>query len=87
MSDFELVRDKITCIVTDNGSNFVKAFKEYGIDYQTEDEISESEEEIDLLDREEFVSQILLPSHQRCASHTLSLVATTDLNNVGFVYY
>lgn len=78
---YEIVREKITCIVTDNGSNFVKAFKEYGvIMQQTEDE--EQDEDVIAENMEPLMSSGLLPSHQRCASHTLSLVATTDLNKV-----
>jgi len=31
---FSLLREQIVSIVTDNGSNFVKAFKEFGYDIQ-----------------------------------------------------
>lgn len=34
--DFGLDTDKVVGTVTDNGTNFVKAFKEFGVDSQTE---------------------------------------------------
>jgi hypothetical protein len=88
---------KIVKAVTDNGSNFVKAFKEYGIqgtedtedcDIIEDDEIEEDDG--DMLMLEECLTQtdelqedqvIVLPAHQRCASHTLSLVCTVDANS------
>lgn len=83
------INGKISAVSTDNGSNFVKAFKDYGLNsiaIETEEE-DENENKNDLshedlfnlLDEEAFTS---LPTHVRCASHTLSLVATTDLENV-----
>uniref|UniRef100_A0A3P8NPQ8 BED-type domain-containing protein n=1 Tax=Astatotilapia calliptera TaxID=8154 RepID=A0A3P8NPQ8_ASTCA len=77
---------KITSTVTDNGSNFVKAFKVYQPAPESDD--SESEE-----DGVTFVSigdvlqnaaddadyAISLPPHQRCASHTMNLISCTDV--------
>lgn len=61
--------------VTDNGSNFVKAFKEYGIDIQSQnEEISQ-----DVIPP--FEETGVLPPHIRCCSHTLSLIATVDIAN------
>ena len=90
--------DKVVCCVTDNGSNFVKAFKEFHVDVPNEgSESSDGEESEDSYDQQQVdlfnliasqsqvenhadVSQeqdddpIVLPPHQRCASHTLNLV-------------
>uniref|UniRef100_A0A3B4HCG3 HAT C-terminal dimerisation domain-containing protein n=1 Tax=Pundamilia nyererei TaxID=303518 RepID=A0A3B4HCG3_9CICH len=77
---------KITSTVTDNGSNFVKAFKVYQPPPESDD--SESEE-----DEVTFVSignvlqngagdaddAISLSPHQRCASHTMNLISCTDV--------
>lgn len=32
------IQNKITCVVTDNGSNFIKAFRVYGINDDEDDE-------------------------------------------------
>lgn len=37
-TEFDLDTQKVVGTVTDNGSNFVKAFKEFGIDSQSEGE-------------------------------------------------
>lgn len=63
----------IVLSVTDNGSNFVKAFKEYGVDNASEMEDDDGH------DISEFQNKICLPKHHRCSSHTLSLLATSDL--------
>ncbi|ODM88386.1 putative AC transposase, partial [Orchesella cincta] len=72
------IQDSVSSIVTDNGSNFVKAFKDYGL----EEIMRPGEEEVELVGGIEFdpeAADLRLPSHIRCASHTISLVATTDL--------
>lgn len=117
--EFGLSPSKVIATVTDNGANFVKAFKEFSvqvefgvlqIDTDTPDDIggsnavaetessasanpnegngdhaSETVEFVDIYDV--LNSQpssncndpvIVLPTHERCCSHTLSLVATTD---------
>lgn len=77
---FQLQKEKITAIVTDNGANFVKAFKEYGTPLDTDEDDDEIErEEISSLAFDLLPS---LPTHVRCASHTLSLCATTDIEKV-----
>lgn len=94
--EFGINANKITCCVTDNGSNFVKAFKEFqveliennddmdendaveGIDMNDLLESSQSTEESSMLEideeSDEDVDAIILPRHQKCASHTLNLV-------------
>lgn len=101
LKEYGIPVEKITCCVTDNGSNFVKAFKEFQVEVAT-DEQSDDEElgddenqtdvvRIDLCDLiteasacnqsdeqlhmdDEADDPIVLPAHQRCASHTLNLV-------------
>ncbi|XP_063380400.1 uncharacterized protein LOC134667023 [Cydia fagiglandana] len=96
-SDFRLAHDQMISTTTDNGSNFVKAFREFGIvDYVPDfsgpedtmelDNFSASDtlyEEVLLVNNSEELEtrELYLPRHLRCASHTLSLLATTDLNN------
>uniref|UniRef100_A0A3Q3FBP4 HAT C-terminal dimerisation domain-containing protein n=1 Tax=Labrus bergylta TaxID=56723 RepID=A0A3Q3FBP4_9LABR len=84
------ISHKITTTVTDNGSNFVKAFKRYQPVEQ--DDSDDDEDEVaftnisDALqtpvvfddDGNEVV--ITLLPHQRCASHTLNLVSCTDVD-------
>jgi len=68
---------KVTATVTDNASNFVKAFKEFE-QCNSGDEL-EDPEEVTFTDVDQAVSsdsarQFSLPPHLRCASHTLNLV-------------
>ena len=88
--EYDLSVDKITCCVTDNGSNFVKAFKEFEVEVTLAPDSGDEEctetvddiEQIDVhdlmesqqLDEESVEDVIVLPRHQRCASHTLNLV-------------
>ncbi|CAG9832006.1 unnamed protein product [Diabrotica balteata] len=86
---FGLTENKIVGTVTDNGSNFVKAFKVFGEKNEEDDdeEIDEEENELQILHLEvdegkELEDQdIQLPKHMRCATHTLNLIATTDYKN------
>ena len=95
---------KVTDTITDNGSNFVKAFKTFSITdsaststeaVQEEDCPKEShpdEEEAifedvhDTLtldpDNMDDLTQVEydLPAHERCAAHTMNLVASSDIN-------
>lgn len=75
---------KGTC---DNGSNFLKAFREFSVEINSEDDLGEDINEDD--DDYEFESieelfnsvptdelSIELPPCHRCSSHTLNLVCT-----------
>lgn len=96
-NDFGLVPKKIVATVSDNGSNFVKAFQEFNVDavqVGTNDvegaNDGEGNADDDVLDfvhltdsditepTDQSPTLVALPRHVRCASHTLSLVATTD---------
>ncbi|XDV25427.1 hypothetical protein PO909_029347, partial [Leuciscus waleckii] len=78
------IRDKIVRKTTDNGSNFLKAFRIYGIKREgDEEEIQEDDEVVNFQE----VASVLdvgdgfeyhLPKHQRCACHLLNLVSTVD---------
>uniref|UniRef100_A0A8C2E9F5 BED-type domain-containing protein n=1 Tax=Cyprinus carpio TaxID=7962 RepID=A0A8C2E9F5_CYPCA len=85
--------EKVTATVTDNGSNFVKAFREYepkpaaaAAASDSEDEGSGEDEEVSFTDVQEVFSteqedpgHFTLPPHLRCASHTLNLISTVDI--------
>ncbi|CAI5682826.1 unnamed protein product [Oreochromis niloticus] len=80
------IQGKVSATVTDNGSNFVKAFNEYG-DSETEDGLEDTDDvQFDdvttVLEEEQEHEELnfFLPPHQRCAAHTLNLIATTDLD-------
>lgn len=88
--EYNLPVDKITCCVTDNGSNFVKAFKEFEVELTLapdsgDEEDTETVDDIQQIDVHDLMQSqqsddesaediIVLPRHQRCASHTLNLV-------------
>lgn len=78
------ITHKITATITDNGSNFVKAFKKYQAvedEAEVEDEVTFTDINDALQNSEEDVEdEIILPPHQRCASHTLNLVSCTDID-------
>ena len=83
------IRQKVCKTTTDSGSNFVKAFSVFGAngDATDADTLSDIDRCIgagvefadagDLLASDDF-SEYSLPSHQRCACHSLNLVSTTD---------
>lgn len=81
------ITHKITATVTDNGSNFVKAFKLYQPVVDSDSEDGEDDTPFTdvnaVLHSEESQDgdgvMITLPPHHRCASHTLSLISCTDV--------
>lgn len=88
---------KIVATVTDNASNFVKAFREFGsnameiaecsdtepVNEESEDNASNTDE--DNSDPEAIyfreLSNLSLSKHIRCGSHTLNLIASSDATN------
>ena len=93
---------KVVGTITDNGSNFVKAFSLYSVsslspsefvEAFTVQERSDVEDDVYVLedvhgllqandDSTEDLTQVQyeLPPHQRCATHTLNLVASNDID-------
>ncbi|KAL4097877.1 hypothetical protein QTP88_022580 [Uroleucon formosanum] len=89
INEFHL-QNKITLIVTDNASNFVKAFKIFNENSEITEILSKEDENeevvrsveiFDILDNVivENLDCLTLPPHQRCAAHTLNLIATVDI--------
>ncbi|XP_065126262.1 uncharacterized protein [Paramisgurnus dabryanus] len=81
------ITHKITATVTDNGSNFVKAFKRYQ-PLEESDSEEDNEDEVTFTDINAALHAtddndgdvvITLPPHKRCASHTLNLISCTDV--------
>ncbi|KZS10024.1 Uncharacterized protein APZ42_025607 [Daphnia magna] len=83
------ISSKVNCTITDNGSNFLKAFKilERHSKESAEKEATTSEESDDdnitVFDTEQ--ERIKLPRHMRCSWHLLNLIATTDVHNISNV--
>lgn len=75
-NEYSLNNLNVIATVTDNGSNFIKTFKEFGIDNYFENGEQVLEEDEYQCMSEEMANR--LPKHIRCASHTLNLLATTD---------
>ena len=74
---------KVQHIVTDNGLNFVNAIKDY---FQNKDSENEDFSLYDILKNRLLdcaqAYHVWLPSHIRCASHTLNLLAKADVEAV-----
>ncbi|XP_064462748.1 uncharacterized protein LOC135373577 [Ornithodoros turicata] len=83
--DFKL-HGKITKVITDNGSNFVKAFRVLGPAEQGQDmRADEDDVPTDPIDVAALLDRVgqsdaggRLPPHHRFSAHTLNLVATVD---------
>lgn len=80
---------KVVATTTDNGSNYVSAFNQFGV---VDDKEGEEEEEDHELVRSTPIlvgealegtnCDILLPKHRRCGAHTLNLLASKDTEKV-----
>lgn len=76
--------------MTDNGSNFVKAFKEFQQAQPESDEEQEEEAgEVTFTDLHNVLTTATdddgysiceLPPHHRCAAHTLNLIANNEVD-------
>ena len=88
--------------VTDNGSNFVKAFATFSVQEliagkadshadEWDDDEMELEDDVTFANLHDLIIPVQegddltqieyeLPPHQRCAAHTLNLVASTDVD-------
>ncbi|XP_060864379.1 uncharacterized protein LOC132940692 [Metopolophium dirhodum] len=77
LGEFSLRRVQVVSTITDNGSNFVKAFKEFGCE-NNDVQCLQFRPIVPDNNANEGDQIMLLPHHLRCASHTLSLIATSD---------
>ncbi|KAL3060838.1 hypothetical protein OYC64_015224 [Pagothenia borchgrevinki] len=82
----------MTACVTDNGSNFVKAFKEHQQrQVESEEDEVDGDGEADFTDLHSVLAAArddnardrlcVLPPHHRCAAHTLNLIANNEVDN------
>lgn len=76
-----MIQNKTLLMVTDNATNFIKAFRLFSEETEATDDflltnipISNIFEE----DGEDVENHLVLPPHHHCSAHTLNLVATKD---------
>ena len=74
------IRSKVCRTTTDNGSNFLKAFKVFSEPEASENYGADDNEDVDELDEDDSneFRAVEIDNLRRCASHTLNLVATSD---------
>ncbi|XP_050708973.1 uncharacterized protein LOC126993880 [Eriocheir sinensis] len=82
--------NKVVATTTDNGTNYVAAFKYFGAgDVPVEGEEEQDPEvvvgqpaNLHAQLKEVVPAMIKLPKHYRCSAHTLNLIATADVHSV-----
>ena len=87
IAEFHLT-GKVTHCVTDSGSNFVKAFTEFGSAADEELGLTYEDETLHVTqisnimsNEEEDEKEYDLPAHMKCAAHKISLTATKDASS------
>ena len=85
--------NKVIATVTDNGSKFVKVFEVHQPVAESDDDTEEEDclhqsptDDVTFLDLSEILSaenegdgQLSLHPHHRCASHTINIISTSDV--------
>lgn len=86
-AEYGLNTSNVHATITDNAANFIKSFKDFGIDgVQMSTEVDSNEDEGDeklffeSIPYDVFNSRI--PKYIRCATHSLNLVASSDYLNI-----
>ncbi|KAG0710623.1 hypothetical protein GWK47_022410 [Chionoecetes opilio] len=82
--------NKVVATTTDNGANYVAAFKYFGVGNMPVEEEEEQDPEVVVgqpanlhAQLEEVAPAVVkLPKHYRCGAHTLNLIATADVQSV-----
>jgi hypothetical protein len=97
--DFGIPVNEVTKIVTDNASNFSKAFKEFAKPEAVDNDDEEQELDIEFVtielhpeppvNEDDDIDDFYLPPQERCAAHSLNLVGasdarSSDLNNTPY---
>ncbi|KYQ54442.1 hypothetical protein ALC60_06674 [Trachymyrmex zeteki] len=87
--EFKLDAKKVVKVTTDNASNMVKAFTMFSQNNQIDLDNNDNDDSDDdfiiqnitegTTGDTDFMSDIFLPVHQRCASHTINLLITVDI--------
>ena len=99
--EFGLSRGKVVSTTTDNGANYVAAFKKLYADAGAADadaaepvpDAVGDDGALDIVEVEEALQdadaeiQLDLPKHNRCGAHTVNLMATTDISEVIFLLF